>query len=59
MSVLRELSRELGDLVARAVPAVVGLRHRGGQGSGVMLSPETLPRILSVSVSTFSSSPPM
>src|SRR5919197_4526249 len=40
MGILHELSRELGDLVARAAPAVVGLVHRGGQGSGVVLSPD-------------------
>ena len=40
MSGLRELSRELGDLVARAAPAVAGLRHREGQGSGVVLTPD-------------------
>jgi S1-C subfamily serine protease len=40
VSVLRELSRELGDLVARAAPAVAGLRHGRGQGSGVVVSPD-------------------
>jgi len=40
MSLLRQLSLELGDLVARAAPAVVGLWHRRGQGSGVMISPD-------------------
>ena len=34
MSVLAQLSRELAALVARAAPAVVGLSHRQGQGSG-------------------------
>jgi S1-C subfamily serine protease len=40
VSALRELSRELGDLVARAAPAVAGLRHAQGQGSGVVLTPD-------------------
>lgn len=40
MSLLREISRELGDLVARAAPAVAGLRHTQGQGSGVVLTPD-------------------
>jgi serine protease Do len=40
MALLQQLSLELGDLVARAVPAVVGLRHGQGQGSGVVLSPD-------------------
>jgi len=40
MGLLRQLSDELGDLVARAAPAVVGLWHRRGQGSGVMISPD-------------------
>jgi S1-C subfamily serine protease len=40
VSALGELSRELGDLVARAAPAVAGLRHGRGQGSGVVLTPD-------------------
>jgi serine protease Do len=40
MSVLREVSRNLGDLVARAAPAVAGLRHGQGQGSGVVVTPD-------------------
>lgn len=40
MSALRLLSRDLGDLVARAAPAVAGLRHGQGQGSGVVLTPD-------------------
>jgi len=40
MSLLRALSRDLGDLVARAAPAVAGLRHGQGQGSGVVLTPD-------------------
>jgi S1-C subfamily serine protease len=40
MSLLREISRDLGDLVARAAPAVAGLRHRRGQGSGVVVTPD-------------------
>ncbi|PYQ15812.1 MAG: peptidase S1 [Acidobacteria bacterium] len=38
MSVLAQLSRELAALVARAAPAVVGLSHRQGQGSGLVLA---------------------
>jgi S1-C subfamily serine protease len=38
MSVLRQLSDELAALAARAAPAVVGLVHRRGQGSGVVLA---------------------
>ena len=40
MSLLREVSRNLGDLVARAAPAVAGLRHGQGQGSGVVVTPD-------------------
>jgi serine protease Do len=40
MSVLGEISRNLGDLVARASPAVAGLRHGQGQGSGVVVTPD-------------------
>src|SRR5262245_11373831 len=40
MSLLRTLSDELADLVTRAAPAVVGLWHRRGQGSGVLISPD-------------------
>lgn len=40
MSLLRGLSDELADLVTRAAPAVVGLWHRRGQGSGVLVSPD-------------------
>ena len=40
MSLLRELSTDLGDLVARAAPAVAGLSHAEGQGSGVVLTPD-------------------
>jgi serine protease Do len=40
MSLLRRLSDELADLVTRAAPAVVGLWHRRGQGSGVLVSPD-------------------
>src|SRR6185436_8096832 len=40
MGLLRDLSNELGELVARAAPAVVGIRHRRGQGSGVILTPD-------------------
>jgi serine protease Do len=38
MSVLAQLSRELAALVSRAAPAVVGLRHGRGQGSGLVLA---------------------
>ena len=40
MSLLRQLSDELAGLVARAAPGVVGLWHRRGQGSGVIVSPD-------------------
>src|SRR5438552_16960463 len=40
MSTLRELSHELETLVARAAPAVVGVEHRRGHGSGVVLTPD-------------------
>jgi serine protease Do len=35
---LEALSNDLADLVARSAPAVVGVEHRGGQGSGVVLA---------------------
>ena len=38
MSALGDLSRDLSLLVARAAPAVVGLGHRRGHGSGLVLS---------------------
>lgn len=38
MSVLSELSRDLADLVSRAAPGVVGIEHRAGHGSGVVLA---------------------
>ena len=40
MSLLRQLSDELETLVARTAPAVVGVAHRGGQGSGLVLAPD-------------------
>lgn len=40
MSPLAAFSSEVADLVARAAPAVVGVEHRRGQGSGVVLSPD-------------------
>ena len=40
MSLLRQISDELAALVARAAPAVVGLGHGRGQGSGVVVSPD-------------------
>jgi len=38
VSVLKQLSQELRALVERAAPAVVGLQHRRGHGSGVVLA---------------------
>lgn len=38
MSVLADLSRDLAALVERASPGVVGLSHRRGQGSGLVLA---------------------
>jgi S1-C subfamily serine protease len=38
MTSLETLSRDLADLVERAAPAVVGVEHRRGQGSGVVLA---------------------
>jgi S1-C subfamily serine protease len=38
MTLLRQLSDELAALVARASPAVVGIRHRRGHGSGLALA---------------------
>lgn len=38
MSILAQLSQELAALVARAAPSVVGLGHRRGQGSGMVLA---------------------
>jgi serine protease Do len=38
MSLLAQLSRELETLVARAAPSVVGVEHRRGQGSGLVLT---------------------
>jgi serine protease Do len=35
---LQSLSSDLADLVARAAPSVVGIEHRRGQGSGVVLA---------------------
>ena len=40
MSLLAELSRELAALAAAGAAGVVGLEHRRGQGSGVVLSPD-------------------
>jgi S1-C subfamily serine protease len=39
-SALQAFSRDVADLVARAAPAVVGVEHRRGQGSGVVLAPD-------------------
>jgi serine protease Do len=38
MTALQDWSRDLAELVARAAPSVVGVEHRRGQGSGVVLS---------------------
>ena len=38
MSVLAQLSHDLTALVARAAPSVVGVGHRRGQGSGMVLA---------------------
>jgi len=38
MTSLEAFSSDLADLVARASPAVVGIEHRRGQGSGVVLA---------------------
>jgi serine protease Do len=40
MNLLSQLSRELESLVAKAAPAVVGIEHAQGQGSGLVLSPD-------------------
>jgi S1-C subfamily serine protease len=40
VSTLRQLSDELESLVARTTPAVVGVQHRGGQGTGLVLAPD-------------------
>jgi S1-C subfamily serine protease len=40
MSLLRQLSNELESLVARTTPSVVGVAHRNGQGTGVVLAPD-------------------
>src|SRR5262249_3986615 len=38
MSLMKQLSGELEELVAMATPAVVGVEHRRGQGTGLVLS---------------------
>jgi S1-C subfamily serine protease len=38
MTALQAFSRDVAELVARAAPAVVGVEHRRGQGSGVVLA---------------------
>ncbi|HET7826119.1 MAG TPA: trypsin-like peptidase domain-containing protein, partial [Anaeromyxobacter sp.] len=38
MTSLEALSKDLSDLVGRAAPSVVGIEHRRGQGSGVVLA---------------------
>jgi serine protease Do len=40
LSLLPQLSAELEALVGRALPSVVAVDHRRGQGSGVVLSPD-------------------
>ncbi|HEY2943592.1 MAG TPA: trypsin-like peptidase domain-containing protein [Vicinamibacteria bacterium] len=40
MTLLSDLSRELAALAATGAAGVVGLEHRRGQGSGVVLSPD-------------------
>lgn len=40
MTLLQQLSADLTALVAQAAPAVVGVRHAQGQGSGVLISPD-------------------
>jgi S1-C subfamily serine protease len=40
LSLLRDLSDELEALVARTAPAVVGVQHRRGQGTGLVLAPD-------------------
>jgi serine protease Do len=38
VTALQRFSRDVAELVARAAPAVVGVEHLGGQGSGVVLA---------------------
>src|SRR5216684_8261691 len=38
MKLLKQLSHELEDLMASAAPAVVGVEHRRGQGTGLILA---------------------
>lgn len=40
MTFLRGFSADLTALVAQAAPAVVGVHHRQGQGSGFLISPD-------------------
>ncbi|HZE90002.1 MAG TPA: trypsin-like peptidase domain-containing protein [Verrucomicrobiae bacterium] len=40
MSLLRQLADELRELIARAVPAVVGVEHRRAQGTGFLIAPD-------------------
>ena len=40
MSLRAELSHELAELAAAGAAGVVGVEHRRGQGSGVVLSPD-------------------
>lgn len=38
MTALQAFSKDVAELVARAAPAVVGVEHRQGQGSGVLIA---------------------
>ena len=40
MTALSQLSRDLAALVARTAPSVIGVEHRVGQGSGLVLTPD-------------------
>jgi len=40
MNTLQQLSRDVSALAARTAPAVVGVEHRRGQGSGVVIAPD-------------------
>jgi serine protease Do len=40
MGLLKQMSEELESLVAKAAPAVLGIEHRGGHGTGWALAPD-------------------